>query len=402
MFKEKDKGRNINYENFINVNNKESNNNENINIEQQINKEKTKTIDNELVKQQYKIIKDFLIPILKEQNAKELVACYNKMNKDKKSNISKKTNVSLKNKPILEYSFVNDNKNKKLKIPLFQILFPNQYKEHLDKKNKERNIIINRPCRYLSFKNINNFTNSKFIKSTKNKTPTNEIKGRNNNINTKVSNTNYTIKSSLMKNNIQTTKNKKAIKATRSKTPPLYLRLNEIAQKHNKEIEQLRKKYEYNYNKKSKEKNLDISEDFSETSSSVKSRNKVNDFKKWYNYEKTWMKLKDIKLNIIKTELEENEIYNNFYNKQQETFKPKINKRSELLVSNKYDNNFYIRLKHYQMNKEKKENILKNKLKPKFKPDINTKYNINKEYYLYMNYDQKKINKDLNSILEKN
>ena len=177
-----------------------------------------------------------------------------------------------------------------------------------------------------------------------------------------------------MKNNIQTTKNKKAIKATRSKTPPLYLRLNEIAQKHNKEIEQLRKKYEYNYNKKSKEKNLDISEDLSETSSSVKSRNKVNDFKKWYNYEKTWMKLKDIKLNIIKTELEENEIYNNFY----------------------------IRLKHYQMNKEKKENILKNKLKPKFKPDINTKYNINKEYYLYMNYDQKKINKDLNSILEKN
>ena len=205
-----------------------------------------------------------------------------------------------------------------------------------------------------------------------------------------------------MKNNIQTTKNKKAIKATRSKTPPLYLRLNEITQKHNKEIEQLRKKYEYNYNKKSKEKNLDISEDFSETSSSVKSRNKVNDFKKWYNYEKTWMKLKDIKLNIIKTELEENEIYNNFYNKQQETFKPKINKRSELLVSNKYDNNFYIRLKHYQMNKEKKENILKNKLKPKFKPDINTKFNINKEYYLYMNYDQKKINKDLNSILEKN
>ena len=143
MFKEKDKGRNINYENFININNKESNNNENINIEQQINKGKTKTIDNELVKQQYKIIKDFLIPILKEQNAKELVACYNRMTKDKKNIISKKTNVSLKNKPILEYSFVNDNKNKKLKIPLFQILFPNQYKEHLDKKNKERNIIIN-------------------------------------------------------------------------------------------------------------------------------------------------------------------------------------------------------------------------------------------------------------------
>ena len=54
------------------------------------------------------------------------------------------------------------------------------------------------------------------------------------------------------------------------------------------------------------------------------------------------------------------------------------------------------------MNKEKKEKMLKEKLKPKFKPYINTNYNINKEYYLYMNYDQRKINKDLKLILEKN
>ena len=112
--------------------------------------------------------------------------------------------------------------------------------------------------------------------------------------------------------------------------------------------------------------------------------------------------MKDIKVSIIKTELEEDKMHINLYNKQQETFKPKINKKSEMLVKNNFDNNFYIRLKNYQMNKEKKEKMLKEKLKPKFKPYINTNYNINKEYYLYMNYDQRKINKDLKLFLEKN
>ena len=80
----KNKGRNVDYANYSK--NKESN--KSINIESKINKEKI--INNELVKQQYKIIKDFLIPILKEQNAKELVSCYNKMTKNKKKiNIKK-------------------------------------------------------------------------------------------------------------------------------------------------------------------------------------------------------------------------------------------------------------------------------------------------------------------------
>ena len=144
----KNKGRNVDYANYSK--NKESN--KSINIESKINKEKI--INNELVKQQYKIIKDFLIPILKEQNAKELVSCYNKMTKNKKKLISKNKTTSLRNKPILEYSFISDSTKNKLKIPLFQIMFPNQYKNHMAKKNKERNLTINRPCRNISFRNI--------------------------------------------------------------------------------------------------------------------------------------------------------------------------------------------------------------------------------------------------------
>jgi hypothetical protein len=46
--------------------------------------------------------------------------------------------------------------------------------------------------------------------------------------------------------------------------------------------------------------------------------------------------------------------------------------------------------------------MLKKRYEPKFQPFVNVNYNINKEYYLYMKYDQKKINKDLNEYLEKN
>ena len=420
-------------------------------IEDKKEQEKEKIIDNELVKKQYKIIKDFLIPILKEQNAKELVSYYNKMTKDKKK-LKKSKTTSLKNKPILEYSFVTGKYKNGIKIPLFQILFPKQYQEHLDKMTKEKNISNNRPCRNIDSINRNNIniSNSKGIKNFSNKISSRENTGRKtininkeNNINIDIKTPNKKvkeIKSSLIinsgneKNSNYSPKNKnpneieskrknndhKSIsignkksnkykmnnnRENRAKTPPLYLRLKEVRTKHDEMMKELRKKYEFNYNKNHTRNNNNSYLDLSVTSSSVKSKNKTQDkydFEKWYNYEKTWMKMKDMKLNIIKSEIEENKTCMNLYNRQQETFKPKINKRSELLVSNKYDNNFYIRLKYYQMNKEKKENILKNKLKPKFKPDINTKYNINKEYYLYMNYDQKKINKDLNSILEKN
>ena len=109
--------------------------------------------------------------------------------------------------------------------------------------------------------------------------------------------------------------------------------------------------------------------------------------------------MRDTKLNIIKSELEENKICQNIYNKKQETFKPKINKNSDNLLMKKYDGDFYSRLKDYQMNKEKKEKILRQKMTPNFQPFINYNYHINEEYYLYMKYDQKKINEDLNNFL---
>ena len=387
-----------------------------------------KKIDEELIKQQYKIIKDFLIPILKEQNAKELVSCYNKMAKVEKKFKTKSKVISLRNKPILEYSFVTGKSKNKLKIPLFQVMTPTQFKNHVEKQNKERTTTINRPCKNSSTTNINNLNSSEARKrNSNNKITSMEFSGPFNSINGK-----NDIRSSLMAYNSSTRNNKentskinnntnginnqnKSIKKKnekRSKTPPLYLRINEVRKKHDEEMEKLRKKYEYNYKKINNNKTNSITKEddnsFSEesgVSSSIISRNQSqtrNDFEKWYDYEKTWQKMKDMKLNIIKSELEENKICQNIYNKQQETFKPKINKNSENLLLKKYDGDFYIRLKDYQKNKERKANMLKQKLKPNFKPFVNVNYNINKEYYLYMKYDQKKINKDLNVFLEKN
>ena len=420
-------------------------------IEDKKEQEKEKIIDNELVKKQYKIIKDFLIPILKEQNAKELVSYYNKMTKDKKK-LKKSKTTSLKNKPILEYSFVTGKYKNGIKIPLFQILFPKQYQEHLDKMTKEKNISNNRPCRNIDSINRNklNISNSKGIKNFSNKFSSRENTGRKtlnnnkeNNINIDIKTPNKKvkeIKSSLIinsgneKNSIYSPKNKnpneieskrknndhKSIsignkksnkykmnnnRENRAKTPPLYLRLKEVRTKHDEMMKELRKKYEFNYNKNHTRNNNNSYLDLSVTSSSVKSKNKTQDkydFEKWYNYEKTWMKMRDMKLNIIKSEIEENKTCMNLYNRQQETFKPKINKNSEFLASKYYEGDFYIRLKNYQKNKERKREMLKEKLKPKFKPYVNVNYNINKEYYLYMNYDQKKLNRDLNEFLAKN
>ena len=417
--------------------NRKSKKKEKKNIQPEIKKEKK--IDEELIRQQYKIIKEFLIPILKEQNAKELVSCYNKMEKVKKKLKAKDKVVSLRNKPILEYSFVTGKSKNKIKIPLFQIMTPNQFKDHVDKKNKERLTTMNKLKKNSTTSIINNMNISETKKFENNNINSinakNEIKStllanntsiRNNNIKTPIKNDNENTSIQNNNNNIIVNDNntkvnnnqnkniKKTIpnvKENRAKTPPLYLRINEVKQKHEEEMQKLRKKYEYNYkkinnntkNNKTKNENESFSE-FSDTSSSIISKDKSNktqnDFEKWYNYEKTWQKMKDMKLNIIKSELEENKICQNINNKKQETFKPKINKNSENLLLKKYDGDFYIRLKDYQKNKERKTKMLKQKLKPNFKPFVNANYNINREYYLYMKYDQRKINEDLKVFLE--
>ena len=412
---------------------------------EQKNKNPEKKINKELIKEQYKKIKDFLIPIIKEQNAKELVACYDKMKKDKKKFVTKNKIVSLRNKPILEYSFVTGVSRNKLKIPLFQILYPKQYKNHLDKKSRERTPINNRLCRNISSSNINNYniSESKALKNSTlkmlsketiqnnnissqlnpNLVNTNNIinnstntRSNNNNKNNNANNNNNNIsvnindKNTNQNNNIEkknSIKNNSNINIKRTKTPPLYLRLNEVKQQHDEEIERLRKKYEINYkNNKTenrKNENDNTTSDLNETSSDLITKEKnQKDFKKWYDYEKTWVKMKDMKLNIIKSELEENKICMNLHNKKQETFKPKINKNSDILIANKYNDNFYERLIDYQINKENKAKMLKKRYEPKFKPFVNVNYNINKEYYLYMKYDQKKINNDLNEFINKN
>ena len=372
-------------------------------------------IDEDLIKRQYKIIKDFLQPILKEENARQLVSCYTRKMVDEKSPISKrKKHGSLKNRAILDYSFVTDNSKNKLKYPLFQIMFPNQYKRHLENNNKQKTNRVKRPCRrHMSAPNIDlpkdmirannkefnrkgsiigrNVKRSSVIKSNDSNKNKNTIDLNNNN---SIKQNNASNKNN--NNDISKSKNTKTISSNtntilRPKTPPLYLRLDEVEKKHKEEIEKLKKKFDNNYN---------LNKSLNESS---KSRNKSMtnyDFERWYNYEKTWQKMKDMKLNIIRSELEENENFMKQNRKDEETFKPKINENSELLVNQKYDGNFYSRLKNYVENKNKRAKKLEQKLMPTFKPYINTNYKITNEYYNFMKFNQRLINRDFIFFLE--
>ena len=363
--------------------------------EDSIKKEKKIQISNELIKKQYKIIKDFLTPILKEENARQLVSCYTKKITKKKSPIlARNKNSSLNKRALLDYSFVNDNPNK-IKIPLFQILFPKQYKRHFEKTQAKNKNLINRPCRQLSSPNFDIKNNQQVKKSSKSK------QKNNNNLSAKQNNK-YINKNNNMVKNIKSRNINNNKINSRTKTPPLYLRINDVQKQHNDEIEKLKKKYEYNYKNKNKNNN-NSNFSLSDFESKSKSRNVTHstyDFEKWYNYEKTWQKMRNIKLNIIKSEIEDNKEFMNKNDKDEETFKPKINKNSIIMANKKYDNDFYLRLKNYQNNKNKKMNMLQKKLEPNFKPYINTNYKIKNEYYDYMKYDQRLINRDFNFFLE--
>ena len=139
------------------------------------------------------------------------------------------------------------------------------------------------------------------------------------------------------------------------------MRLNEVKKNHDFIMEKLKQKYEYNYkrNNNNKDTNKKSEENItsSDMSDSSEFRNKTqtnSDFEKWYDKEKIWQKMRDMKLNIIKSELEENKICQDIYNKKQETFKPKINKNCENLLLKKYDGDFYLRLKDYYILDENK------------------------------------------------
>ena len=315
--------------------------------------------DNDLIKKQYKIIKDFLQPIIKEENARQLVSCYTK------KNIVKRPcrHMSAPNIDLPKNMIKTNNKE-------------NNIKKSIKGRNYKRSNVIKGNSSNKN-KNSMDIINNKTINHTVNKN-NNDIINNNNN------------------NNINKIKYSKSISSntntiSRPKTPPLYLRLDEVEKKHKEEIEKLKKKFDNNHK---------LNKSFNESS---KSRNKSManyNFERWYNYEKTWQKIKDMKLNIIRSELEENETFMKQNGKNEETFKPKINENSQLLVNQKYDGDFYSRLKNFVENKNKKVRKLEKKLRPTFKPYINTNYKISNEYYNNMKFNQRLINSDFIFFLE--
>ena len=338
-------------------------------------KKEQQSIYAELLKDQFKKIKEFLTPILKEENAKQLISLYNKKENNKKKQLS----VSqIKNKPnnisaILDYSFVHEEKNpqNKIKIPLFQILYPKQYKEYQEKslkQKKSKKNLVSRPCR-LRYTNTFNITQS----------------------NIKLSN----IKSSIMKRKSVSHFSMNKIKSTKTEqTIPLYLRINEVNKIHEEEIKKLKEKY---YGDKSSEN----SESATCTNSYMTKVNKKKNFQKWYNCEKSWLKIKEAKLKIIKKEIDDNKFQAMEEEKKEETFKPQINKNSKKIFEQVYkEDDFLTRLKNYQDKIKKNRNQRERNLIPSFKPFINKTYEIKDNYYDYMKFNQQKINRDFLIFLD--
>ena len=332
------------------------------------------SIYNELLKDQFKKIKEFLTPILKEENAKQLISLYNKKENSRKKQISVS---SVKNKPntvsaILDYSFVNEDKKQqnKIKIPLFQVLYPKQYKDYQEKmlkQKKEKKGLVKRPCR-LRFTAINLIPSSLRLTHIKS------------NIINRKSVSNFSVNKAKTNKTEQTT--------------PLYLRINEVNKIHEEEIKKLKEKYY-------REKSSDNSESVTSTNSYNTKINRKKNFEKWYNCEKTWLKMKEVKLNLIKKEIEDNKSLAIEEEKKEETFKPQINKNSIKIFEEVHkEDDFLTRLKNYQgkiknNRKEREKNLV-----PSFKPYVNRTYEIKDSYYDYMKFNQRKINHDFLIFLD--
>ena len=292
--------------------------------EERIKKEKEKEQER-LIRAKSKILKDFLTTILKEENAKQLILNYShKSIKYKNKDIQKKKNSSIKkSNSILDYKFLKENKGNKIKYPLFQIFSPKKYNEFFETKIKPKMNLVQRPCRALSAPNLKNDENNK---------NNIVIKGRN--------------------------RNKKL---SVYKSLPLYLRIDDVKKKHVEEMEKLEKKY--NLSEKGK-KHFDNGK-----------------FEKWYNDEKKWVKLKKIKVKILQKEIEENKEYSDYFERKEETYQPKINKNTDILISYKYNcNNFLSRLEFYQNDKIHKFKFLEKRYEPSFEPYTNSNYHIKSKY----------------------
>jgi hypothetical protein len=149
---------------------------------------------------------------------------------------------------------------------------------------------------------------------------------------------------------------------------PLYLRIDQIQEDKINNLSQIKKKFQKEkiikrntYRDKFEDKNLR--------------------FNKWFEMSETWDKIKEARLNFIKKEIEDIRAIDELNERKEETFHPKISKKSEQIFKEKYSENFQERMKQYENNKIYCENKLKKQAMPSFKPNINKNFKIRDEFY---------------------
>ena len=248
--------------------------------------------------------KKFLYSIVKEHNTKQVTEHYKKKLKEiRKSIRTARFFPSKKEKSILEYSFLNDQNNKK-KSHKTETVPNNINTTHIA---HYRGSII----KMNTFKSSKNFS-EKYEKYCIKKQET------------KFSNYKPTIIKLIRQNNLSNKNIKKIPKITK---------INKL--KKNKSAVFINNDLQITDNI------IDLKENPTEKFNNEKTKKKVCNqkrFQKWYELEAEYEKIRKLKLEIIKNEVEANRKIIEDEERKQETFKPRINKKSIQIFNKNYSN----------------------------------------------------------------
>ena len=290
----------------------------------------------------YKLLKDFLNPIIKEENKRQLLQYYKK-NSLKIKNYSKSIKKNEKEKGILDYSFVTDrafkNRRKKRKNNRSSFSTKSQTSKSKNKKKKLKfNISYKNKSDMNINKEIDNIKLTKPMKINKNILNSFNLNSQRNKPYKKIEKINRLIKKDINEDKIR---NK-----------------NSSMKKNNKDGNN-------NYNQESNRLS-------SEDRSSVKnftSRNSIG-FSKWYNYGKDWEEIRMMRYCKIRNELEEKKNAILLEEKNEATFRPKLNKKSIQIVNKNFPNDFFERLYKFEQKKKLNKRKINEKFTPRFRPNL--------------------------------
>lgn len=166
--------------------------------------------------------------------------------------------------------------------------------------------------------------------------------------------------------------------------PPIYKRLNEIESQHKEKLQMIQDNIAQDSIRRAQSNRENHALN---STSKAKRKPEQIPFDQWVEMNNEWENCRQNKLEYLKAEIDQ------FENDDDELiFHPKINMKSREIAEKRYQSkNTIDRL--YNCHKSKKANIERKikELTPSFTPSINKHYPINKDYYSYMEVDQKQI-----------